>query len=139
MDMSKIIEDLPVPTDDESCKHLTNFIIPSIKLPNQDGNLLKLNRLDTFRVVLYCYSMTGRPDRALPDDWDLIPGAKGCTIQNCTFRDNYDQTVSLNAVPVGVSTQPVDDLKEMDVDNLAKVSGFTPKTAKNLLQNLKAN
>jgi len=33
----------------------------------------------------------------------------------------------------------LDDLKEMDVDNLAKVSGFTPKTAKNLLQNLKAN
>ncbi|OIR20309.1 MAG: hypothetical protein BEU04_00430 [Marine Group III euryarchaeote CG-Bathy1] len=33
----------------------------------------------------------------------------------------------------------LDDLKEMDVEKLAKVSGFTPKTAKNLLQNLKTN
>ena len=32
----------------------------------------------------------------------------------------------------------LDDLKEMNVDDLAKVSGFTPKTAKTVLQNLKA-
>ena len=57
--------------------------------------------------------MTGRPDRPLPNNWDLIPGARGCTPQTCNFRDNYDEIVSLNAIPIGVSTQPVDDLKEM--------------------------
>ena len=32
----------------------------------------------------------------------------------------------------------LDELKEATVEDLAKVSGFTPKTAKNVLQNLKA-
>ena len=111
MDLTKLPDDLPMPEDDGACNHLTNFTIPPISLPNQDGNLLRLNRFDTFRIVLYCYPMTGRPDRPLPINWDLIPGARGCTPQTCDFRDNYDEIVSLNAIRIGVSTQPVDDLK----------------------------
>ena len=113
MDLTKLPDDLLIPEDDGACNHLANFTIPPISLPNQDGNLLRLNRLDTFRIVLYCYPMTGRPDRRLPNNWDLIPGARGCTPQTCDFRDHYDEIVSLNAIPIGVSTQPVDDLKEM--------------------------
>jgi len=86
---------------------------PNVSLPNQDGNLLNLHRLDTFRMVLYFYPMTGRPDKPLPDNWNNIPGAKGCTVQTCSFRDNYDEIISLNAVPIGISTQSVDDNKEM--------------------------
>jgi peroxiredoxin len=26
---------------------------------------------------------------ALPDGWDDIPGARGCTPQACSYRDNY--------------------------------------------------
>ena len=57
--------------------------------------------------------MTGRPDRPLPDNWNNIPGAKGCTIQNCSFRDKYDEIITLNAVPIGISSQSVNDNKEM--------------------------
>ena len=92
---------------------LKNNSFPNISLPNQDGNLLNLDRLDTFRMVLYFYPMTGRPDKPLPDNWNNIPGAKGCTIQTCLFRDSYDEIISLNAVPIGISTQSVDDNKEM--------------------------
>jgi len=92
---------------------LKNKNFPNISLPNQDGNLLNLNRLDTFRMVLYFYPMTGRPDRPLPNNWNNIPGAKGCTIQTCSFRDNYDEIISLNAVPIGISSQSVEDNKEM--------------------------
>ena len=92
---------------------LKNKNFPNVSLPNQDGNLLNLYRLDTFRMVLYFYPMTGRPDRPLPDNWNNIPGAKGCTIQTCSFRDNYDEIISLNAVPIGISCQSVDDNKEM--------------------------
>ena len=92
---------------------LKNKNFPNISLPNQDGNLLNLHRQDTFRMVLYFYPMTGRPDRPLPDNWNNIPGAKGCTIQTCSFRDNYDEIISLNAVPIGISSQSVDDNKEM--------------------------
>jgi len=99
--------------DDGAAKHLKNKSIPNISLPNQQGNLLRLHRADTFRLVLYFFSMTGRPDKPLPDNWNNIPGAKGCTIQTCSFRDNYDDIISLNAVPIGISTQTVDDNKEM--------------------------
>ena len=92
---------------------LKNKNFPNISLPNQDGNLLNLHRLDTFRMVLYFYPMTGRPDRPLPDNWNNIPGAKGCTIQNCSFRDKYDEIITLNAVPIGISSQSVNDNKEM--------------------------
>jgi peroxiredoxin len=64
-------------------------------------------------MVLYFYPMTGRPDRPLPDNWNNIPGAKGCTIQNCSFRDKYDEIITLNAVPIGISSQSVNDNKEM--------------------------
>ena len=99
--------------DDGAAKHLINKTIPNISLPNQHGNSLRLDRLDTFRIVLYLFPMTGRPDRKLPLNWNKIPGAKGCTIQTCFFRDNYDKIISLNAVSIGISTQTVEDINEM--------------------------
>ena len=113
MNLSSLPPNLPIPEDDGSCSHLLDNTIPDVSLPNQDGIYLKLRRDVSFRIVLYCYPMTGRSDRSLPPNWDLIPGARGCTPQTCDFRDNYDKIVSLNAIPIGVSTQPVDDLKEM--------------------------
>lgn len=99
--------------DKEDAKHLKNKSFPNISLPNQEGNLLRLHRFDTFRIVLYLFPMTGRPDRPLPNNWNNIPGAKGCTYETCLFRDNYDQIISFNAVPIGISTQSVDYNKEM--------------------------
>ena len=113
MNFDKFSKELPIPQDDGACKHLENFNIPPLSLHNQDGIMLKLNRLDTFRIVLYCYPMTGSPDRPLPDNWNLIPGARGCTPENCSIRDNYDKILTLNAIPIGISTQSVIDIKEM--------------------------
>tara|TARA_X000000368_G_scaffold331208_1_gene268358 strand:+ start:40 stop:585 length:546 start_codon:yes stop_codon:yes gene_type:complete len=102
-----------IPENEGLVNTLKNKNFPNISLPNQDGNLLSLHRLDTFRMVLYFYPMTGRPDRPLPDNWNNIPGTKGCTIETCSFRDNYDKIISLNAVPIGISTQDINDNKEM--------------------------
>ena len=102
-----------IPENYSDMNTLKNNNFPNISLPNQDGNLLNLDRLDTFRMVLYFYPMTGRPDKPLPNNWNNIPGAKGCTIQTCLFRDNYDEIIGLNAVPIGISTQDVDYNKEM--------------------------
>jgi len=105
--------ELRILEDEGAAKHLQNISIPEISLPNQEGNLLRLVRSDTFRMVLYFFPLTGRPDKPLPDNWNNIPGAKGCTIEACTFRDNYDEIISLNAVPIGISTQTVIHNKEM--------------------------
>ena len=99
--------------NNEDLGHLKNVKMPEISLPNQESNLLKLNRSDTFRLVLYCFPMTGRPDRSLPPNWNSIAGAKGCTSQNISFRDNYDKFIILNSIPIGISTQPIGDLKEL--------------------------
>ena len=99
--------------NESKIKHLYNKTFPDISLPNQEENLLRLYRFDTFRMILYFFPMTGRPDRQLPENWNNIPGAKGCTIETCLFRDNYDEFISLNAVPIGISTQTVIDNKEM--------------------------
>jgi len=64
------------------------------------------------RVVLYVYPMTGRPGVPLPDGWDGIPGARGCTPQSCSFRDHYSELKSLNASVFGLSTQTTDYQKE---------------------------
>ena len=113
MNFSVLPKDLPVPKNDGLCNHLFNKKLPNISLPNQDGNLLKLNRNDTFRLVLYCYPMTGNPNKPLPSGWNDIPGARGCTPQTCSFRDHYDELIKLNAIPIGLSSQSVIDTKEM--------------------------
>jgi len=113
MKLSKLPSNLPLPEDDGACNHLEGAAIPDISLPNQDNKFLKLKRNDSFRIVLYCYPMTGNPNKTLPDNWDNIPGARGCTPQTCSFRDNYDNLIKNNAIPIGLSTQSVFDIKEM--------------------------
>ena len=109
MDYSKF----PRPKDDGKASHLLNIHLPAISLKNQHGNLLNLKRSDTFRLILYFYPMTGNPNKILPQNWDQIPGAMGCTSETCTFRDNYEEFIKLNAIPIGITTQSVEDIHEM--------------------------
>ena len=69
------------------------------------------------RTVVYCYPMTGRPDRDLPEGWDEIPGARGCTPQSCAFRDHHAQIRALGARVFGLSTQDTNYQREA-VDRL---------------------
>ena len=103
----------PRPIDDGKADHLLNTSLPDISLLNQQQNLLKLKRADTFRLVLYFYPMTGNPNKLLPRDWDQIPGATGCTSETCSFRDNYEELIKLNTIPIGITTQETEDIKEM--------------------------
>ena len=57
------------------------------------------------RVVFYCYPMTGQPGIKLPDGWDSIPGARGCTPQSCSFRDHHQELKALDTQVYGISTQ----------------------------------
>ena len=113
MKLTNLTINLPKQEQDGACDHLLGLNIPDISLPTQNDILLKLNRTDTFRIVFFCYPMTGRPDQPLPENWDMITGAKGCTQQNCSFRDNYDNLIKANALPIGISTQSITDIKEM--------------------------
>ena len=98
MNLSILPDNLPIPENDGGCDHLLNSRLPNISLPNQDRNLLNLNRTDTFSLIIYFYPLTGHPKKPLPQNWDNIAGARGCTPQNCSFRDSYDEFLKLNTI-----------------------------------------
>ena len=57
------------------------------------------------RAVLFFYPRTGEKGRSAGPEWDLIPGARGCTPQSCGFRDLHREFGALGVAVAGVSTQ----------------------------------
>ncbi len=104
--------DLPVPKDDGAARHLIGKILPSIPLRATTGGESNPGKVSGI-LVIYCYPMTGRPNVPLPDGWDQIPGARGCTPQSCSFRDHYQEICSFGADVIGMSVQSTDYQKEM--------------------------
>lgn len=103
---------IPAPEDDGGARHLPGTRIPSIELPATDGSMVDLANL-AGRSVIYTYPMTGRPDVPLPDGWDMVPGARGCTPQSCTFRDHSAELKQLGVAHIfGISTQDTDYQRE---------------------------
>ena len=103
---------IPAPVDDGKAAHLTGLALPDVTLPATDGSTVTLSAL-TGIAVLYIYPMTGRPDRPLPDGWDMIPGARGCTPQSCAFRDHHAELMALGVKHLfGISAQDTADQSE---------------------------
>lgn len=105
---------LPVPSDDGATKHLPGMRVPPIPLPTTDGSDLLLGSAGHHaRRVVYVYPRTGRPGQApLVEDWDLIPGARGCTPESCGFRDHHAELARAGAHVVGLSTQVTEYQRE---------------------------
>jgi peroxiredoxin len=110
VDWSKI----PAPVDDGGAAHLQGLPLPDVLLPATDGSNVSLAKLSG-RVVVYAYPRTGTPDHiALVDNWDMIPGARGCTPQNCAFRDHFQELMVAGVTRVfALSTQDTAYQKEM--------------------------
>lgn len=81
-------ENLPPPQDDGGADHLVGLALPSLTLASTDGIPVRLDLASTGRWVLFVYPMTGGPGDDDPIGWDLIPGARGCSQEACSFRDN---------------------------------------------------
>ena len=105
-------DNLPVPQDDGLTDHLPGMALPNVQLPATSGGLIDLSTIGGI-LVIYCYPRTGRPGEALPNGWDDIPGARGCTPQACSFRDHYGELQALGAQVFGLSTQTTDYQHEM--------------------------
>jgi peroxiredoxin len=109
--------DIPVPLDDGATRHLAGIKLPAVPLAATDGSTIDLATLRG-RTVVYVYPRTGRPGVNLPDGWDAIPGARGCTPQSCSFRDHFAELKQLGVARVlGLSTQDSDYQREA-VDRL---------------------
>jgi peroxiredoxin len=98
--------DLPVPDDDGAADHLPGAALPELTLAASDGTSVALGALGDGRTVLYLYPLSGRPGVDLPDGWDAIPGARGCTPEACGFRDHFQELAAAGAHRVyGLSSQ----------------------------------
>jgi peroxiredoxin len=96
---------IPAPVDDGAAEHLPGTHVPSVGLPATNGSTVDLSKLPGLAVV-YAYPRTGRPGVALPDGWDMLPGARGCTPQSCSFRDHFAELGTLGVDYLfGLSTQ----------------------------------
>src|SRR5688572_16817569 len=103
---------IPAPTDDGEARHLTGMAMAAVAPPATDGTMADLAKLRG-RTVVYAYPRTGRPGVANPDGWDMIPGARGCTPQSCSFRDHYAELKGLGVDQLfGLSTQSSDYQRE---------------------------
>lgn len=109
-DWSKI----PAPIDDGAALHLKGAKVPPVALLATDGSTITLSN-ESGRVVLFAYPRTGEPGKiGLTEDWDEIPGARGCTPQTCSFRDLIGDLKAAGAGRVfGLSTQETEYQREM--------------------------
>jgi peroxiredoxin len=97
--------ELPAPRDDGAARHLAGMRLPSLALAATDGSQVDLSQLSG-RTVVYVYPRTGVPGQPLPEGWNDIPGARGCTPQSCGFRDHFEELKRFGIAHVfGLSTQ----------------------------------
>jgi peroxiredoxin len=105
-DYTVLPDNLPVPEDDGAADHLPGMAMPALLLPASDGNTVDLAALGPGRTIIYLYPLTGRPGVDLPQGWDSIPGARGCSTEACDFRDHYAELQQAGASRVyGMSSQ----------------------------------
>ncbi|HEY8639013.1 MAG TPA: peroxiredoxin [Solirubrobacterales bacterium] len=107
--------DLPVPEDDGAADHLRGTELRPVTLPATSGEGVNLADAAAGTLVLYVYPRTGVPGQPLPEGWDEIPGARGCTPQNCAFRDLHSELRALGATVHGLSAQSLDEQREFAV------------------------
>lgn len=67
-------------------------LVPDITLEASNGETIKLSDYRGKNIVLYFYPK------------DMTPG---CTTQACDFRDHHESFSDLNAIILGVSTDPL--------------------------------
>jgi peroxiredoxin len=111
--LNQLPANLPRPKDDGGARHLKGMALPDLELPSTSNRLVNLSKISSPRTVIYCYPMTGRPDRQLPQGWDDIPGARGCTPETCGFRDHHQDLAKLHTEVFGLSVQDTPYQQEM--------------------------
>ena len=104
--------DLPPPEDDGAADELEGRAVPAIALESTTGERIDLAAAAEARIVVYVYPRTGVPGEPLPPGWMEIPGAFGCTAENCAFRDHAGRLAALGARVLGVSAQPLAEQRE---------------------------
>lgn len=95
-----------------SGRSLVGVAIPAVRLTATTGRVVDLADGSLGDFVLFIYPRTGHPDRPDTAEWQLIPGAKGCTVESCEFRDLAAEFALIGFSIYGLSTQESADQQE---------------------------
>ncbi|MFD9905972.1 winged helix-turn-helix transcriptional regulator [Streptomyces sp. NPDC059063] len=82
--------------------------VPELRLLADDGTSSD-PVADAAYTVLYCFPGAYARKDAYPPGWATIPGAPGCTLESCTYRDRLAEFTAAGAAVRGVSTQRPDE------------------------------
>ncbi|MEU3844458.1 winged helix-turn-helix transcriptional regulator [Streptomyces sp. NPDC028635] len=83
--------------------------IPGLTLLDDTGAPRDPVAADTAFTVLYCFPGAYARADAYPPGWSEIPGAPGCTLESCTYRDRLADFTAAGATVYGVSAQRPDE------------------------------
>ncbi|MEU1119880.1 MULTISPECIES: winged helix-turn-helix transcriptional regulator [unclassified Streptomyces] len=83
--------------------------MPELQLAGHDGELHDPVAAGTPWTVLYCFPGAYARQDAYPPGWAGIPGARGCTLESCTYRDRLAEFTAAGATVQGVSSQRPDE------------------------------
>lgn len=111
-DLANLPASLPVPENDGGCSHLLDRVLPRVVLPSTAGRMVNLAELNV-PSVLFFYPRNAQPHESIPEEWNMVPGARGCTPHSCGFRDLHQEFKLLGFQVFGVSTQDTDYQKEL--------------------------
>ncbi len=101
-----------IPPNDGACDHLMGLPIPDLRFSSIDGDEVSMARLSPGPAVIYIYPMTGSSGADMPDGWELVSGASGCTPQSCSYRDDHAAFRDLGASVFGLSGQSTEAQRE---------------------------
>jgi len=79
--------------------------MPDISLPSTAGGSVDLGDPALGSFVLFLFPRTGDPTNPDSPEWELLPGAKGCTAEACRFRDLAADFARADHRVFGASTQ----------------------------------
>jgi peroxiredoxin len=92
---------------------LTGTRVPELLLPaGPDGAPRDPVAAESPFTVLYCFPGAYADRASYPPGWGEIPGAAGCTLESCTYRDRLAEFAAAGAAVHGVSAQRPDEQAE---------------------------
>ncbi|MBT2524940.1 winged helix-turn-helix transcriptional regulator [Streptomyces sp. ISL-99] len=92
----------------ERVHRLVGTRLPELRLLGMDGDS-RDPVADTPYTVLYCFPGAYARPEAYPPGWAEVPGAPGCTLESCTYRDRLAEFTAAGATVHGVSVQRPDE------------------------------
>ena len=114
-EFTKLPKNLPRPKNDGAARHLLGKQIPGVTLSSTKDSLFDFSSIEQKYAILYFFPMMIMPEMKTPVGWNDIPGARGCTPQNISFSENNRKLEKFDAFSIGISSQPIEDLKHLSL------------------------